>query len=66
MSTCARRISSRRRSSAAVVAVLDDGAVRLRAQATIDRKEFGVKGNLMGMVPDTATISGAVVFRRAG
>jgi polyisoprenoid-binding protein YceI len=33
------------------VAVLDDGAVRLRAQATIDRKEFGVNGNLMGMVP---------------
>ena len=49
------------------VAVLDDGAVRLRAQAAaIDRKDFGVDGNMMGMVPDKATISGDVVFRRAG
>jgi polyisoprenoid-binding protein YceI len=46
------------------VAVLDDGAVRLRAQATIDRKDFGVDGNMMGMIPDKATISGDVVFRR--
>jgi polyisoprenoid-binding protein YceI len=46
------------------VTVLDDGAVRLSAQATIDRKDFGVKGNLMGMVTDNATISGDVVFRR--
>ena len=48
------------------VAVLDDRAVRLRAHATIDRKEFGVGGNFMGLVPDKATISGDVVFRRAG
>jgi polyisoprenoid-binding protein YceI len=47
------------------VAVLDDGAVRLRTRATIDRKEFGVKGNFMGMIPDKAKISGDVVFRRA-
>ena len=46
------------------VAVLDDGAVRVTAEATIDRKEFGVDGNLMGMIPDKATISGDVVFRR--
>jgi polyisoprenoid-binding protein YceI len=46
------------------VTVLDDGAVRLSAQATIDRKDFGVDGNLMGMIPDKATISGDVVFRR--
>jgi polyisoprenoid-binding protein YceI len=46
------------------VAVLDDGAVRLRAQATIDRNDFGVDGNMMGMIPDKATISGDVVFRR--
>jgi polyisoprenoid-binding protein YceI len=46
------------------VTVLDDGAVRLRAQATIDRKDFGVDGNLMGMIPDKATISSDVVFRR--
>ena len=48
------------------VAVLDDGAVRLRAQATIDRKEFGVGGTFMGVIPDKATISGDVVFGRAG
>jgi polyisoprenoid-binding protein YceI len=48
------------------VAVLDDGAVRLRAQATIDRKEFGVGGNFMGVIPDKATISGDAVFGRAG
>ncbi len=46
------------------VTVLDDGAVRLRTQATIDRKEFGVDGNLIGMIRDKATISGDVVFRR--
>src|SRR5258705_5987002 len=46
------------------VAVLDDGAVRVTAEATIDRKEFGVNGNLMGMIRDIATISGDVVFRR--
>ena len=46
------------------VAVLDDGAVRLSAQATIDRKDFGVDGNMMGMIADKATISGDVVFRR--
>jgi len=46
------------------VTVLDDGAVRVTAEATIDRKEFGVDGNLMGMIPDKAMISGDVVFRR--
>jgi hypothetical protein len=46
------------------VAVLDDGAVRLRAQAAIDRKDFGVDGNMIGMVSDKATISADVVFRR--
>ena len=46
------------------VTVLDDGAVRLSAQATIDRHDFGVDGNMMGMIPGKATISGDVVFRR--
>ena len=46
------------------VAVLDDGAVRLSAQATVDRHDFGVDGNMMGMIPDKATISGDVVFAR--
>ena len=48
----------------AKVAVLDDGLVRVSAQATIDRKDFDVDGNLLGMVVDTATVSGDVVFRR--
>jgi polyisoprenoid-binding protein YceI len=46
------------------VTVLNDGAVRLSAQATIDRNDFGVDGNVLGMVVDQATISGDVVFRR--
>ena len=46
------------------VAVLDDGAVRVTAQATIDLKDFGVDGNVLGMVTDKATISGDVVSRR--
>jgi polyisoprenoid-binding protein YceI len=48
----------------AKVAVLDDGAVRVSGRATIDRKDFGVDGNMMGMVVDKATILGDVVFRR--
>jgi len=40
--------------------------VRLSAEATVDRKAFGVSGNLMGMLTDKVTISGDVVFRRVG
>jgi polyisoprenoid-binding protein YceI len=47
------------------VTLLDDGAVRLTTQTTIDRKDFGVEGNLVGMVVDKATVSADVVFRRA-
>ena len=38
----------------AKVAVLDDRAVRLNAQTDIDRKDFGVDGNMMGMIRDAA------------
>jgi polyisoprenoid-binding protein YceI len=48
----------------AKVVVLDDSLVRISAQGTIDRKDFGVDGNLIGMITDKATISGDVVFRR--
>ena len=48
----------------AEVSVLDDGAVRVTTQATLSRKEFGVDGNMVGMVGDKVTISGDVVFRR--
>ena len=44
--------------------MLDDGAVRVTTQATVSRKEFGVDGNMVGMVADKVTISGDVVFRR--
>ena len=46
------------------VTVLDDGSVRVSAQATINRNDFGVDGNMIGMISDKATISGDVVFRR--
>ena len=48
----------------AAVSVLDDGAVRVTTQATLSRKEFGVDGNMVGMVADKVRISGDVVFRR--
>jgi polyisoprenoid-binding protein YceI len=49
----------------AAVTVLGDDSVRLTTQATINRKDFGVDGNMAGMVADNVTISGDVVFRRA-
>jgi polyisoprenoid-binding protein YceI len=48
------------------VTVLGDGAVRVSTQVTVDRKQFGVEGNMLGMVGDEATISADAVFRRAG
>jgi polyisoprenoid-binding protein YceI len=50
----------------AKVAVLDDGAVRVTSQADINRKDFGVDGNMMGMVVNAVTLTADVVFRRAG
>ena len=50
----------------AKVAVLDDGGVRVTTQADINRKDFGVNGNIMGMVRDATTLTADVVFRRAG
>jgi hypothetical protein len=38
--------------------------MRLTTQATVNRHDFGVDGNLIGMIGDNATISGDVVFRR--
>lgn len=46
------------------VTVLDDGSVRVSAQATVNRNDFGVDGNIIGMISDDATISGDVVFCR--
>lgn len=41
-----------------------DGGMRLTAQGDVDRQDFGVDGNLVGMVGDKATLVGDVVFRR--
>jgi polyisoprenoid-binding protein YceI len=46
------------------VTPVGDGGMRLSAQAIINRQEFGVDGNMIGMMGDDATISGDVVFRR--
>ena len=48
------------------VTPVGDGAMRLSTKATVNRRDFGVDGNLVGMIGDTATISGDLVFRRAG
>jgi polyisoprenoid-binding protein YceI len=48
------------------VTPVGDGGMRLTTQATVNRQDFGVDGNLLGMVGDKATIIGDVVFRRAG
>jgi hypothetical protein len=46
------------------VAPVGDGGMRLTTKADVNRHDFGVDGNLIGMIGDTATISGDVVFRR--
>lgn len=48
------------------VTPVGDGGMRLTTQATINRQDFGVDGNLIGMITDNVTISGDLVFRRAG
>lgn len=47
------------------VTPVGDGGMRLTTQATINRQDFGVDGNLIGMITDNVTISGDLVFRRA-
>jgi polyisoprenoid-binding protein YceI len=47
------------------VTVLDDGAVRVTTNTSINRKELGVQGNVLGMVGDKTTLSADLVFRRA-
>jgi polyisoprenoid-binding protein YceI len=45
--------------------VLDDGAVRLTTTTSINREELGVSGNMVGMMPNTTTLSADAVFLRA-
>lgn len=46
------------------VTPVGDGGMRLTTQTTVNRQDFGVDGNMLGMIGDNATISGDVVFRR--
>ena len=48
----------------AKVTPVGDGGMRLTTEATVNRQDFGVDGNMMGMIGDDATIAGDVVFRR--
>lgn len=45
------------------VTPVGDGGMRLTTEATVNRQDFGVDGNLVGMIGDKATISGDLVFR---
>jgi polyisoprenoid-binding protein YceI len=44
---------------------LADGAVRVTTSLVMNRHDFGVDGNLLGMVGDDATVSADVVFVRS-
>ncbi|WP_319448612.1 MULTISPECIES: YceI family protein [unclassified Mycobacterium] len=46
----------------ATVTVLDGGAVRIVTKAELNRQEFGVDGNLAGMMGDIATVEATAVF----
>jgi polyisoprenoid-binding protein YceI len=45
--------------------LLDDGAVRVTTTTTVERDQLGVSGNMIGMMPNTTTLSADAVFRRA-
>ncbi|CRZ15488.1 YceI family protein [Mycolicibacterium neworleansense] len=46
------------------VQALDDGAVRVSGQCEVQRDDFGVSGDLLGMVGPTTVLSGELVFTR--
>jgi polyisoprenoid-binding protein YceI len=48
------------------VTPVGDGGMRFVTKATVNRQDFGVDGNLLGMIGDDATISGDLVFRHTG
>ena len=50
----------------AIVAVLDDGAVRVLAQTIVDREQLGVSGNLPGMVGATTHLWPSAVANSSG
>ncbi|WP_396918880.1 YceI family protein [Mycolicibacterium sp.] len=47
------------------VRVLEGTAVQVSGHCTVDRAEFGVTGNLLGMVGQKAALSATLVFVRA-
>jgi polyisoprenoid-binding protein YceI len=54
--------TARRLTLPATVKLLGDGAVRITTKAEISRKDFGVDGNMAGMIPDTTRLEGDAVF----
>jgi polyisoprenoid-binding protein YceI len=42
--------------------VLDGGAVRIVSNAELNRQEFGVDGNMMGMMSMITTVEATAVF----
>ncbi|OBC10962.1 hypothetical protein A5784_35610 [Mycobacterium sp. 852013-50091_SCH5140682] len=47
------------------VQVLEDGAVQVSGGCTVHRREFGVSGNMLGMVGPKTDISADLAFARA-
>ncbi|MCT7661047.1 YceI family protein [Mycobacterium deserti] len=45
------------------VSPVGDGGMRLSTRVTVNRQDFGVDGNMAGMIGDNVTISGDIVFR---
>ena len=56
------RETERRLDVPAKVTRLDDGSLRITAHTDVNRKDFGVDGNLMGMIPETVVLDGDAVF----
>ena len=54
--------TARRLAMPATVKLLGDGAVRITTKAEISRKDFGVDGNMAGMIPDATRLEGDAVF----
>jgi polyisoprenoid-binding protein YceI len=48
----------------ATASLLNDGGVQIVTSGVLDRQEFGVDGNLMGMMGDKTTVEATAVFSR--
>jgi polyisoprenoid-binding protein YceI len=48
----------------AKVTLLDDGAVRVSAQTQLDRRDFRIDSNMIGMFGNKVTVSADLIFRR--